>query len=177
MHAYALDEFGDTGSRPAEWVDIGSSSWQLDDVRLSVPAVRLEPLELTGPKNRKKVTKENVLQIWVRIKNVGVTRKIDYRGWSVAAGEAAPRLTDPAGKVLPAKRFDPGWEPPGRPQTITLFPGRSVLQLLVFEAPSSATDQFRLELPGAAFGSSETVRLLVPRSTINSRPPPLPNAP
>jgi hypothetical protein len=167
-------ERGDTGSRPADWVDISTSSWQLDDVRVSVPAVRLEPVELTGPNSRKKWTKENLLQIWVRVKNVGVTRKVDFRGWSAtpSAGTAGPRLTDSAGKVLAAKKFDLGWEAPGRPQTAALFPGKSTLQLLVFEAPSPSVDQFRLELPGTAFGSGETVRLLIPRSTINSRPAP-----
>jgi hypothetical protein len=165
---------GDTGSRPAEWVDISTASWQLGDVRVSVPAVRFEQLELTGPNNRKKRTKEDLLQVWVRVKNVGVTRKVDFRGWSAAPspGAPAPRLTDSARKVLAAKLFDPGWEAPGRPQTGALFPGRSTLQLLVFEAPSPSVDPFRLELPGAAFGTTETVRLLIPRSTVNTRPAP-----
>jgi hypothetical protein len=167
-------ELGDTGSRPAEWVDISTSSWQLGDVRISVPAVRLGPVELTGANNRKKTTKENYLQIWVRVKNIGVARKLEYRGWSVTGspGVAIPLLTDSAGKVLAAKVFDAGWEPAGRPQTTALFPGKSALQLLIFEAPSPSVDSFHLELPGTAFGSSETVRLLMPRSTINSRPPP-----
>jgi hypothetical protein len=168
-------ELGDTGSHPADWVDISTASWQLDDVRISVPSVRFEPVELTGTNNRKKWTKENFLQIWVRVRNDGVARKYDCQGWSgtPSPGVAVPRLTDSAGKVLAAKTFDPGWEPPGRPHNTALFPGKWALQLLIFEVPSPPADHFRLELPGTAFGSSETVRLLIPRSTINSQPPPV----
>src|SRR5207237_793753 len=88
-----------------------------------VPYGRFATVEWTGEKNKRKWTKENLLQIWVRVRNDGVARKFDFRGWSVTSspGVAVPRLTDSAGKVLAAKTFDPGWEPFGRPKSMALF--------------------------------------------------------
>jgi hypothetical protein len=43
-----------------------------------------------------------------------------------------------------------------------LFPGKWVENLLIFTAPAQTTGELHLELPGSAFGSSETARLLLP---------------
>jgi hypothetical protein len=60
------------------------------------------------------------------------------------------------------KKFTESWSPVTRsPQARVLFPGRSIEQLLIFEAPGRSAGELRLELPGSAFGSTETVKLLL----------------
>jgi hypothetical protein len=166
--------FGRGGDVPkrAEWVDVSKESWLCDDVRISVPALGIGPVELTGPKEQRKWTKDKCLQVRLRVVNAGVARKIDFQGWGRTTEPAAPHLTDPTGKSLAAKTFDPGWEPIGRSPPRALFPGKSVETLLVFEPPPAAAEYLRLELPGAGVGAAEPVRLFIPRSSLNQRPAP-----
>jgi hypothetical protein len=155
-------------SAPAEWVDVGRESWQLDDVRVSVPSVTVGPVQLTGPDNRKRWTQTKHLQVWVKVTNEGATRKIDFQGWGAGSQGEAPRLTDSEGKRLSMATFEPNWLPPGRPSRKALFPGKSADNLLLFEAPSPDVAHLRLELSGAAFGAVESVRLHIPRTKLNS---------
>jgi hypothetical protein len=160
VRAIGLD---DGVGAPAEWVDAQKSAWQRDDVRVTITSHTIGPVELIGPKEQRRWTKEKFVQVRVRVDNVGVARSFDVKGWT-ASGELAARLTDGAGKALAVKTFADGWEPPGRPTAATLFPGRSFEQLLIFETPANVAGQMRLELPGAAFGGTDSVRLLIPTS-------------
>jgi hypothetical protein len=157
---------------PAEWVDVSTASWQQGDVRVAATALTLGPVELVGPKEQKKWTGGKHLQVWLHVTNVGVARKVDFRGWDAKREGPAPRLSDPAGKALAASTFDAGWEPAGRRPPAALFPGKSADVLLVFEPPPPGADRLRLELPGSAFGGEENVRLLIPRSSIIDRSAP-----
>jgi hypothetical protein len=161
----------DGTSKPAEWVDAGLTAWQLNDVRVSVSSIKVTPLEVIGPNKQKRPTKEKYLQIALRVANEGVARKFDFTGWSALAaapGESAapaPRLTDPAGKVLAMKPSPPGVEPPVWVAK-ALFPGRSAEEVLLFEPPAASASYLRLELPGAAFGGTEPVRIQIPQAMI-----------
>jgi hypothetical protein len=156
---------------PATWVDVSQASWQLDDVRISVRGATIAPVELTGTNTQRRWTKTSYLQINLQVLNAGVARKIDFEGWAATAGPdgSAVRLTDAAGKALPAKTFDRGTTAAWLVQPAGLFPGKSAERLLVFEAPAAPFDRLRLELPGSAFGSPETVRLVFPRSFLGQR--------
>jgi hypothetical protein len=146
-------------AEPAEWVDARKAAWQRDDVRVSVSAFTIAPAEIVGPKDKRQWTKEPCLQIRIKIENVGVARTFEARGWE------SPRLTDSSGKTLALKTFTEGWTPVTRPpQPKVLFPGRSLEQLLIFEAPGKNAGDLKLELPASAFGSTETVKFLLPRS-------------
>ena len=151
-------------SAPAEWVEAGKESWRQGDVLVSVRSLVVEPVELTGPNGKTMRTKEPRLQIWLRITNEGVARKIEFTGWDGPGQSAAPRLTDSSGNVVPTVSFQPGWEPAGRPASAAVFPGKWAENLLVFAAPPAAAGELFLELPGSAFGSGETVRFLLPRT-------------
>lgn len=158
---------------PAEWVDGSRASWQQDDVKVSVihAKTKLEPVELVGPNGQKKVTKDRFLQIGLRVVNAGVARSFEFQGWSASSpAGTAPRLTDSAGKSLSVKRFDPGWEPAAAgPDHKALFPGKQAEYVLVFDPPGKGAEYVRLELPGAAFGGENPVRLQIPASFIVAR--------
>lgn len=151
---------------PAEWVDASRSAWLCDDVKVSVPSVAYGPVELGGPKGAKRWSKERSLQIRVRLTNSGVERKIDFLGWSPppAPNVPGPTLTDAQGKKLNLRRFDGDWKPdPASFTTTGLFPGKSAEDVLYFEPPGQPSD-LKLELPGAPAGTTEPIRLTIPRS-------------
>lgn len=166
--------YNDGVPKEAEWVDVSSSAWQLDDIRVTVRHIYDGPVELTGPNKKKQVTKQKFLQIWLHVSNAGVERRLEFQGWKHKPGPdgSAPRLIDSAGKFLAAKEFDAGWEPPGRPVAAGLVPGRSADQLLVFESPAASATFLRLELPGSAIGINQSVRFHIPRSSVIPRSAP-----
>lgn len=153
---------------PAEWVDISKASWQQDDVRVAVRSSTIAPLELTGLNNKKKWTKEKYLQIWIQVKNSGVARQIDFRGWNLVAApnQPTPQLSDSTGNSVPLKIFEGEWQPGGKVKPKLLSPGTTAEQLLIFTLPDLKFDFLRLELPSAAFGGTEPVRLMIPRGSV-----------
>jgi hypothetical protein len=158
------------GAVPAEWVDAGTAAWQLRDVRVSVEAVTVGPVELTGSDGEKNRTKEDYLQVWLRVSHEGAARAIPFQDWDgTLSAAAAPRLTDAAGKVVPAKTFGPGWEPSGRARAAPLFPGKSVATVLTFDPPAQPIERLRLELPGTAFGGGGVVRFQIDRPFTSPR--------
>jgi hypothetical protein len=80
-------------------------------------------------------------------------------------------LTDSAGKMLAVKALAAGEEGEAAPQAVSLFPGKSAADFLLFASPTEKIEHLRLELPGAAFGAAEPVRLLIPRSAIEFQTP------
>lgn len=151
-------------AEPADWVDVTKAAWQRDDVRVGVSSFTIAPEEIVGPKDKHQWTKEACVQVRIRVENVGVSRTIHVHGWAESPSPDGPRLTDAAGKVLPQKVFPEGWSPVERSKTDKiLFPGRALEQLLFFESPGKTAGDLRLELPAAAFGGTETVRLLLSR--------------
>jgi hypothetical protein len=156
---------------PADWVDSSKAAWQKDDVRVSIKSTMISQIELAGPKNKKMWTKERYLQVWVQVKNSGVARPIEFLGWSfsTAPGALNPTITDSTGKVLQPKSFEGEFQPVGKPEGKSLFPGRIAEQMLLLELPDAKADSLRIELPGAPLGLAETVKLLVPRGSIQYR--------
>ena len=156
---------------PVEWVDIQKASWLYDDIQVSAPLVAINALEVTGLKGQKSRTKEKYLQIRVLVKNVGVARKLEFVGWKPDATPDAPRpkVTDPQGNVLAIKVFEAPWEAGDRPQPAGLFPGKSAEQLFLFQPPAKPVEYLRFELPGVAFGETESVKLQIPWASITLR--------
>lgn len=169
---------------PADWVDGSRASWGYGDIRVTLVSAVIAPVELTGPNGATRTTKEQYLQLLLRIANTGVERRVELSGWAAGRAEGL-RLTDPAGKALKVKTFDPGWEPPSKPKPGGLFPGKNAEVLFVFEPPppppnlprknetAPRVEFLRLELAGSGVGLEEQpVRFHIPGSILTSRPGP-----
>ena len=157
-------------AQSADWVDVSKLFWQRGDVRVSLENIVTSPVELKGPNGEKQYSRDRVLQVRLRIANVGVVRKIDFRSWSErpTAEIPAPRLIDSYDRSVPAKTFEAGWQPRERITGAGIFPGKSIEDLLVFELPEKNPEFVRLELPAAAFGETENVKLHIPMSLLNT---------
>lgn len=140
-----------------QWVDAANASWQFQDVRVTILAPTLGPVELIGPKGAKRMSKELCMQIGIRIENVGVTRGIPLSGWAAANVPEQAQVTDSTGKMLKPASFDENWWPdlPAHKGSDVLFPGKSVERKMIFTAPTGRFDYVRLVLPGEPFGFKE----------------------
>lgn len=137
------------GGDPKGVIPAERASWAHDDLRVTVRPTVVGPVELVGPDGAKKKSRESVLLVTVRLTNTGAKRAVPLSGW--AAGEGAGlRLTDPSGKALARKTFEPGWRPAGPPKTAALAPGNPLDLPFAFEPPAGRTESLRLVLDGAA---------------------------
>lgn len=145
-----------------EAVKAEQAAWRAHGIRVDVRST-VGPVELVGPDGAKKRSREPVLLVAVRVTNEGVAGRAELSGWLTGATDQVT-LTDPAGRRLKPKAFDPGWVPADRPAVAGsgLGPGTAYTVGLAFEPPAARADSLRLELPGAAAGLAETITFRLP---------------
>ncbi len=141
-----------TPIQPDTWIDANTTSWEFKDVRVTVRSAFVGPVELIGPKDAKRNTKESYFHLLVRVSNSGVERQIDLSGWAIGQGLAAVKVTDAAGKPFGLVAFEGPWQPEQRKPTEHIFPGKTADVHMLFALPSPKVDSIRVKLPGGAFG-------------------------
>jgi len=154
---------------PGEPIDAGKASWEFQDVRVTLRSATVSPVELVGPNNAKRTTKEPYLHLILQVTNIGVEREIPLSGWASEKPEGIGVL-DANGKQLAFATFEPEWAPVRGRQTTRAMPGHPAEVRLVFTAPPPKTSFVHVQLSGSAFGMTEeikfraTLTVLVPRS-------------
>jgi hypothetical protein len=153
----------------ALWVDASRDALHHGDVRLRVSSATVGPAAFE-PIHGRRPPGDRCLVIGLRITNAGIGRKINYtNGGDPASARDRPILRDNQGKSYPEKVFGAGWVVKGRATTASIPPGKTLDDLLVFEAPPASIDHLRLELPGSAFGADGQLRMEIPRQMIAFR--------
>lgn len=140
---------------PTDWIEAGNSSWEFKDVRVTVRSAFVGPVELRGPKDAKKTTKEPYFQLLLQVANTGVERQLDLSGWASGQSLDAVLVTDSSGKQLKLATFEDGWLPDRGKPAERVLPGKTSDVRLIFASPSAKVDSFRLQLPGAAIGMAK----------------------
>jgi hypothetical protein len=159
--------------RPAEGgtlrVDASQDALHYDDVRLRVRWVVVGPASFE-PVLGKSPPRERCLVIGLRITNAGITRNLHYSGWGSGSGvEEGPVLRDSQGKSYRVKTFPFGWVVKGRVLTASIPPGKSLDDVVVFEATPETVDSLSLELPGTPVGVEGKLKLEIPKQMIAFR--------
>lgn len=161
-------------SRPqsqGEWIEAAASSWQLQDVRVTLRAATIGPEELTGPNGTKRKAREPYLHLHLRVANAGVEREIPLSGWAAGHSADGVRITDSNGKPLKAVSFEDGWKPDRGKPSDRLFPGKVSEVYLLFAAPPARADGLRIQLPASAIGfAGEDIRFQI-RPAMDTRGP------
>src|SRR5262249_4287815 len=119
--------------------------------------------------NSKKPTSDKYLVINLRISNLGVARKIDYRTWREpgAKGETtAVKLSDNSRKGYRVAELPADVDLGTSVQQASMPPAKPLEDILVFEAPPKSIEYLHLELPASAFGASGKLRFEIPRRMI-----------
>jgi hypothetical protein len=162
---------GATRPVPANgWLDAAADSWQHGDARVSARS-DVGPVELSGPKEAKRTTKESYLRVTLRVRNVGFEKDLPLSGWAAGEGAGDVRVTDASGVPLAPAAFDAGWAPPrGRPVP-RARPGHASEVVLLFAAPPAKTDSVRVRLPGAAVGVPDEITFRTGTAAAPPRPP------
>jgi hypothetical protein len=151
------------------WVDASQDALHAGDVRLRISSAVVGSASF-APVPGKVPPGDRCLVIGLRVTNAGVLRKIAYNGWdSGDKDRGRPMLRDDQGKTYAAKTFGPGWVVKGRAGSATIPPGKTLDDVLVFEAPPATVAYLRLELPGAPVGAKGKLQMEIPQHMIAFR--------
>jgi len=114
--------------------------------------------------------KENKLYITVQITNVSQLKKIDYRSWreiSFGFGEKLVSLKDSEGNDYSQKGYNNAYPEGAVNKYATLYPGRSVTDIIVFERPVDGVKFLYLELPASnAHAGDGSFKFQIPMSAV-----------
>jgi hypothetical protein len=158
-----------TAEGEAPWVNASQDALHHGDVRLRIASAAVRPVEFE-PVPGIRPPGDRCLVLALRITNAGVARKISYSGWSSAGqSQDRPVLRDNQGRIYPTRAFGQGWVVKGQVTTASIPSGKTLDDVLVFEAPAPGTEYLRLELPASAVGAEGRLRMEIPRSMIAFR--------
>jgi hypothetical protein len=149
-------------------------------VRVLYARVDTVPLETARGPIR---SDEPRLMIALEVANASPTRKVDYLGWAApgfALGRDTATLKDELGNTYRRAYFGLGEHVVGQSPAASIYPGKTLPDLLVFEPPVPAARSLTLELPADNVGEAGSFRLPVPVDPPGKGPPatiPAPVAP
>jgi len=138
----------------------------IGDLTIFVGTVRggKAPIRSSG---RLTESNDDLLTVYLGIRNTNDTTKLNYRGWSTKTFDLeramAARASDEFGNAY--KRIDFGLlvEVEGQLQRgESIYPGKTLVDVLVFERPIDKAKELRFLLPGEAVDRKEPIRLKVP---------------
>lgn len=155
--------------QPEEQWASAKEAVQQGDIRIRVKRVAVQkiPLSSLGQSSQ---SEDDLLAVYLQVTNASKTKKADYltwRGKPISIERDSATLQDNFENVLKRINFGFGTEVVGGVQsTESIYPGKEVEDVLVFEAPIDATEYVRLELPAANFGGTGNIRLQIPNDMI-----------
>jgi hypothetical protein len=142
---------------------------QQGDLRIRVKKVAIQkiPLKNLGSSSE---SADDLLAVYLQVTNTSPTKKVNYQTWrgkQISFERDSATLTDNFDNVLKRINFGFGTEVEGAVEsTESIYPGKELDDILVFEAPIDATEYLRLELPAKNFGGTGNIRLQIPNNMI-----------
>jgi hypothetical protein len=152
----------------AEWAD-ASEGVRQGDIEVRVTSVKIDHVELKDFTDDAR-SKGKLAIIELAIANRGQTKKLQYESWSGSASflpENVATLSDSFDNRYQRITFGALTSVPGQLTKESVYPGKSVADLLIFEPPIATAEFLKLELPAGAFGGTGMLRLKIPRSMIS----------
>jgi hypothetical protein len=151
-----------------EWAD-ASSAVQQGNVRVSIETVGVGKVQLSDL-TRSTSSKDDLLQVTVRIENLDDGKKLTYRSWGTKSTEIISQdkagVEDDLGNSYANVHFGFGTKVVGQAGNASIYPMKSVTDVLVFERPVAKAKSLKISLPAAAFGGTGMLRFRVPIDTI-----------
>ena len=153
--------------KETEWV-VAPTPARLGDVEVKVVSAKVAPVALRGPSGEGQ-SKEPQLILTIEVSNANLNRKIDYSTW---AGADVPlerdfaTLTDNFENSYKRITFGIFDRPIGRVVSDSIYPGKSLTDALVFEAPLGNIEHLDLDMPGKNIGTNGLFKIRIPAAMI-----------
>jgi hypothetical protein len=153
-----------SGEQSLEWA---SAEQPVRQGEIQVRLVRVLE-EQTPLKRLSRDTKseDEHLSVYLEVQNLSTSKKLNYETWQGAqfsVGRDFATLTDNFGNAYKRIDFGFGTEIVGQVSADSVYPSKSVSDVLVFESPIDNTEHLDLELPADNFGGEGMLRIRIPR--------------
>lgn len=139
------------------------------DVQVQVRTIQIGTVPLKDAIDGKRgISKDPLLIIQVEVTNVSETKKVDYKTWGGRALAFGTKCTlvDNFGNRYKIISFGISDMVVGAIDSESIYPGKSIQDVLVFEAPVSKAEYLNLELSASQFGGDGMLRIRIPASMI-----------
>jgi hypothetical protein len=137
------------------------------EVRVVETSIGKVPLKRLGDD---RTSKDDLLSVKLELHNVSPTRKVEYRTWSAgdfSLGRDFATLKDDLGNGYKRITFGFASDVVGAvKRSESIYPGKSVTDVLVFEVPVGAAAHLDLELPASNYEGRGTIRFRIPVKSI-----------
>jgi len=153
--------------KETEWV-VAPTPARLGDVEVKVVSAKVAPVALRGPTGEGQ-SKEPQLILTIEVSNTNQNRKIDYRTWAgadLSFERDSATLKDNFENTYKRITFGIFDRPIGRVVSDSVYPSKSLTDVLVFEAPLEKIQHLDLDLPGKNIGEKGLFKIRIPSTMI-----------
>jgi len=160
--------------KPAEpeWASAKSAVRQ-GDVELRITRVLVGKVPLrAGFEDRETTSQDELLAIHVELTNRSQSKKLEYRSWlgrDVSFTRDYATLKDNFGNSYKRISFGFGTDVIGHTESESIYPGKQLADVLIFEMPVDTAEHLDLELPAKNFGGEGMLRLRIPADMVRHR--------
>jgi hypothetical protein len=157
-----------TNTEP-EWADASKGAVRQGDLQVQITQVTIGKVPLkTFTRNSE--SKDNLLMVKLELLNTNPTKKVEYHSWSgkdISFDRDFATLKDNFDNSYKRISFGLGSYPVGAVErSESIYPNKSVTDVLVFELPLDTMEYLRLELPAKNFGGTGMMRVQIPKSMV-----------
>jgi hypothetical protein len=154
-------------------------AWTAADTPLQLGNVQVRITKVTVgkvPLHREIVDKDGVsedelLAVWLEIRNTSERKKIDYRGWMddySSLLDVDAEMTDDVENRYRAIRFSATLKVKDTETNTSIYPGKSIKDAVVFEKPIEGVQFLRLKLSAKGCGENGEFRFEIPKEMIRA---------
>lgn len=153
-----------------EWAPHNVSVKQ-GDVSVKVISAKIDKVIITNSIQQSE-SKDPLLSLVIEITNTSDVKKCEYRTWSgaeISFDRDYGSLRDEHGNIYKRINFGIFDRPEGQIVQESIYPGKSIKDILIFEVPIEKAKEIRLELPAKNIGGEGFFRIAIPTSFIEVR--------
>ncbi|MFO0846366.1 MAG: hypothetical protein U0797_29020 [Gemmataceae bacterium] len=165
------------------YADATKGAIPFGEFEVLVLEVRYDKVPITDLLGEETLSEQPMLMVQVGIRNKSPARKLEYAGWApgggvapgglAGGGGAIPANPNPAtlkddlGNVYRPAQFGLTNSVKSQKFRESIYPGKNLADVLVFEPPVPKATSLLLELPLKALGGSDSARFRIPTHRIN----------
>ena len=151
-----------------KWTDARKALRQ-GDVQVRIIGARVGTILVKDIFGDQRESKDAFLSIEIEIKNLSPVKKIDFQTWrglGISLTEDNATLTDNYENTYKRVTFGEYSIPVGGVRQESIYPGKSITDVLVFEVPVDGIQWLHLKLPARNFGGKGMLRFEIPAGMI-----------
>lgn len=140
---------------------------RLGDLKVQITETTIGKVQLKDIFREDATSKEDFLIVKLELRNLNPTKKVEYRSWAgedFSLGHDHAALIDNFNNRYKRIGFGLGSYPVGAVKgSESLYPNKSVTDVLVFELPLDRATYLELELPASNYGCEGMIRFRIPK--------------